>query len=69
MSQYPEKSLERGIEQVLAMANPGDQFLCCIRHQPECPEFIHERCSCKMIEVDETTTVEQVAGVYRSAMN
>jgi hypothetical protein len=59
-----KEKLTAAISEVLANAEPGDAFLCCVIHQPDCANFQAGHCDCVVIQITDTTTATQVADLY-----
>ena len=59
-----KEKLTAAISEALADAEPGDAFLCCILHVPDCSQFQAGHCDCSVIQLTETTTPEEVAALY-----
>ncbi|QIV65923.1 hypothetical protein Cp1R7AA1_128 [Mesorhizobium phage Cp1R7A-A1] len=64
-----KQKLTAAISEVLADAEPGDAFLCCVMHQADCPHFLAGHCDCAMIQITDTTTAEEVADLYDRIKN
>jgi hypothetical protein len=64
-----KEKLTAAISEVLAGAQPGDAFLCCIMHKADCPHFVAGHCDCVMIQITATTTAKEVADLYDRVKN